>query len=72
MSYVKCPDCSREIKVFGESNADKIAKEYGIPLLARIPMEERITAAVDSGAIEELDEEYLDATVSAIEGLKKE
>lgn len=71
MSYVKCPDCNKEIKIFGESNADKIAKEYGLPLLARIPMEERITKAVDTGAIEELDVDYLDVAVKAIEELKK-
>ena len=66
MSYVKCGDCGKEIKIFGESHASDIAKEYGIPLLARIPMEERINAAVDSGTIEELDIDYLDAAVAAI------
>ena len=71
MSYVKS-DCSREIKIFGESGADKIASEYGLPLLARIPLEERITSAVDSGKIEELDVDYLDAAAASIEGLKKE
>ena len=26
MSYVKCPDCGKEIKVFGESHIDEIAE----------------------------------------------
>ena len=29
-SYLKCPDCGREIKLFGESNIDETAKELGI------------------------------------------
>ena len=27
MSYVKCPDCGKEIKIFGESNLQETAKE---------------------------------------------
>ncbi|MBQ2249747.1 MAG: Mrp/NBP35 family ATP-binding protein, partial [Clostridia bacterium] len=28
MSYVKCPDCGREIKVFGESHIEEVAKKF--------------------------------------------
>ena len=28
-SYVKCPDCGKEIKVFGESHIDEAAAEHG-------------------------------------------
>ncbi|WP_407426806.1 P-loop NTPase [Treponema sp.] len=68
MSYVKCPDCQREIKVFGESNINGIAKDYGIPVLARIPMSEDISKAIDEGDVERLDAEFLDAAVAAIKG----
>ena len=34
-SYIKCPDCGKEIKVFGESHIDEIAKELGVRYLAR-------------------------------------
>lgn len=37
MSYVKCPDCGREIKVFGDSHIEEIASEFGYDLLGRIP-----------------------------------
>ena len=69
MSYVKCPDCGKEIKVYGESNINGIAKDYGIPVLARIPIAEDISKAVDEGDIENLASEFLDAAVSQIEGL---
>ena len=31
MSYLKCPDCGREIALFGESKAEAIAKKFDIP-----------------------------------------
>ena len=67
MSYVQCPDCNREIKIFGESNVEKIALDYGIPLLAKIPMSEAITRAIDEGEVEALDGEFLEAAVKLIE-----
>ena len=67
MSYVKCPDCNQEIKVFGESNIHVIAKDYGIPVLARIPMSQDISSAIDEGDIERLDGEFLDAATALIE-----
>lgn len=67
MSYVKCPDCGKEIRIFGESNINGIAKNYGLPVLARIPMSEDISKAVDEGEIERLDADFLDAAVALIE-----
>lgn len=51
MSYVKCPDCGREIRVFGENNIDGIAKDFGLKVLARIPIEEKMSVATDNGEI---------------------
>ena len=39
MSYVECPDCGKQIKVFGESHIDEIAAEYDVPVLAKLPMD---------------------------------
>ena len=36
MSYVKCPDCGRELHVFGESKVKALAAKTGIELLAQI------------------------------------
>ncbi len=66
MSYVKCPDCSKEIKIFGESNTEKIAAEYNIPLIGRIPVEPKLAAACDAGAIELFDGAWLDEGLSQI------
>lgn len=69
MSYVKCPDCGKEITIFGKSNIDKIASDFNIPVLARIPMEETTSQAVDDGNVESLDCPYLDEAVKKIEAL---
>ncbi|MBP3561236.1 MAG: Mrp/NBP35 family ATP-binding protein [Treponema sp.] len=71
MSYVKCPDCQKEIYVFGKSNIEQIAENFNIPVLARIPMEQTTSAAVDAGDIESLDIEYLDEAAKKIESLLK-
>lgn len=60
MSYLKCPDCGKEISIFGESHLEETAKEYGIPVLARIPVDPNIAAAVDGGKIEYIDMPYMD------------
>ena len=67
MSYVKCPDCGKEIKLFGESNVDKVAAQYNIPLLGRLPIDPMVTAAVDKGAVEDVDVSVMDDTVAVLE-----
>ena len=66
MSYVKCPDCGKEIKVFGESHIDKIAEEFGYDLLARIPMDPKLTALVDKGWIEMMNNDYLESAAEVL------
>ena len=59
MSYIKCPDCGRKISVFGESGVDALAMEYGIPAVAKLPIDPALTKAADSGKIEEVKENPL-------------
>ena len=68
MSYVECPDCGKQIKVFGESHIDEIAAEYAVPVLAKIPMDPTLAAACDAGKIEYVENNYMK---DAIEVLKK-
>lgn len=71
MSYVKCPDCGKEITVFGKSNIDKISESFNIPVLARLPMEEKTSAAIDAGDVESLDIPELEAAAKKVEELLK-
>lgn len=71
LSYVKCPDCGKEIRVFGESHIEEIAKQFGYDLLGRIPMDPKLSALVDRGMIELMENDYLDsACQTLIEKLK--
>ena len=69
MSYVKCPDCGREIHVFGESHIDEVAAKYGLKVLGKLPMEPKLAAACDRGAIELCEGDGLEPTADLIEGL---
>lgn len=67
MSYVQCPDCGKKIEMFGESHTDEIAKEYGLPLLARTPIDPALARAADGGVIELFEGDYLNAAADAVE-----
>ncbi len=56
MSYFKCPDCGKTHKIFGDSRVEALAKEYGIPLTASLPIDPSIAEAVDEGRAEGLFE----------------
>lgn len=71
MSYVKCPDCGKKITVFGKSNIDKIAEEFKLPVLARLPMDESVSQAVDAGDIENIEVMEIQNAAAAVEGLLK-
>ncbi len=66
MSYVTCPDCGKQIKVFGESHIDEIAEKFGYDLLAQIPMDPKLTALVDKGWIEMMDNTYLESAAEVL------
>lgn len=66
MSYLECPDCGKKISVFGESHIDEIGKEHGLPVLAKIPIDSKITQAVDQGTIEYLEGSWMDEAVKAV------
>lgn len=71
MNYVKCPDCDKEIKIFGESHIDEIAKDFNIPVLARIPIEYGMSSRIDNGEVESIDSPFLDNAVNTVEALLK-
>lgn len=69
MSYLTCPDCGKQISVFGESRIDEVAKENAIPVLAKIPIDPKIAKAVDEGTVEYLEAAWLDEAVKAVEAV---
>ena len=59
MSYLLCPDCGKKIEIFGHSKADGIASEYGIPTVAKLPVDPKISEYADAGRIEDYETDAL-------------
>ena len=70
MSYLTCPDCGKKIEVFGHSKAKAIAAEYGIPSVARMPLDARISELADAGRIEDYETDALKEVFEQIEKAK--
>ena len=67
MSYFKCPDCGKEIKVFGESHIDEVAAKYALPVLGKLPIDPTLASACDRGIIELFGGDWLEGAADAIE-----
>jgi Mrp family chromosome partitioning ATPase len=52
MSYLMCPHCGERILPFGESGVDAIAREYGVPVLGKLPLDPALSAAADHGQLD--------------------
>ncbi len=66
MSSFRCPDCGSVHAIFGESHADDIAKAHGISPVCRLPIDPKLAAAVDAGAVELCEEDALDTLVKKL------
>ena len=69
MSYLECPDCGKHINVFGESHTEQVAEEYGLKLLAQIPIDPKIAQMVDGGQVEYIEMPWFEEAVKAVENL---
>ncbi|MEG0338765.1 MAG: Mrp/NBP35 family ATP-binding protein [Oscillospiraceae bacterium] len=69
MSYLVCPDCGKEISVFGKSRAEETAAKYEIPLLAKLPIDSGLAALADKGSLELFEGDWLNVAASAVEKL---
>ena len=50
----RCPDCGKHIEVFGKSRVEEVAAQYGVPVLAKLPIDPKLAEAVDAGQIEDV------------------
>lgn len=67
MSYLTCPDCGKKMEIFGHSKAAEIAAEYGIPAIARMPLDSNISKLADAGRIEDYETDALKDVFAQIE-----
>ena len=71
MSYVACPDCGKKIPVFGDSHVDEIAARYGLPVLAKLPIDPALAKACDQGVIELYEGDWVDQAADRLEQVEE-
>lgn len=65
-SYIKCPDCGKELHVFGESHIDEIAAGLNTSVLGKMPIRTDYAAAADAGEFSGVLNEYVDGALTAL------
>ena len=68
-SYLVCPDCGKEIKVFGESHIDEVAAGMDLPVLGKMPIDPAYAELADQGLFDKADNIYLENAVKIISEL---
>jgi len=66
MSYLLCPDCGKEIPLFGQGRTQAAADAHHLPLLARIPIDPALAQLTDEGRIEDLRSQWLVPVIDAV------
>ena len=70
-SYIICPDCGKEIKMFGESYIKEICGDLNVALLGQMPMDQKFAQAADAGKIYAVENSYISIAKEALELLDK-
>ena len=66
-SFLECPDCGKRIEVFGKSHLEDVAKEFDLPVLARLPIDPKVAQCYDSGLMETVATDAMDQVIEAVE-----
>ena len=67
MSYVSCPDCGKNLYLFGEGKTADAARRHGLALLAQMPIDPALARLVDEGSIEEMQSTALEPVADVLE-----
>jgi Mrp family chromosome partitioning ATPase/predicted Fe-Mo cluster-binding NifX family protein len=68
MSYFACPNCEEKYPIFGESRIDETAKEYGLDVIAKIPVDPRLASVCDRGMVELFIGDWFDSFGEKLDG----
>ena len=55
MSWFRCENCGEKHYIYGKSRLEEAAAQFGLKILARLPIRSDVAAAVDAGRIEDVD-----------------
>ena len=68
-SYLKCPDCGKEIALFGESHIDEVAAQIGTKVLGKLPLDPAYAKSADAGEFYHMENPYLDTAVEVLKAI---
>ncbi|HKS59618.1 MAG TPA: Mrp/NBP35 family ATP-binding protein [Thermoplasmata archaeon] len=75
MASFRCPHCGKETALFGPSRTDQIAAEYGIPVLATLPIDPNVSIQADAGRVEQVADSLIarlaDAFVQSVDAAQR-
>ena len=67
MSYLICPDCGKEIPLFGQGKTQAAAEAHSLKLLARMPIDTKLAELADAGRIEDFQGRWLTPVADVLE-----
>ena len=67
MSYLVCPDCGKEIPLFGQGKTQAAAQAHGLKVLGRMPIDPKLAELTDAGRIEDFEGGWLDPLAGILE-----
>lgn len=63
MRFLKCPDCGKEIPLFG---SDAAVEDTNVPVLERVPLDPKVASACDAGTLAQTEVPYLSKTAEIL------
>ena len=66
-SYLLCPDCGKEIPLFGPGRTQAAADAHSLKLLARMPLNPELASLTDAGRIEDFQGDWLENLAGILE-----
>lgn len=67
MSSYICPSCQQEHRLFGDAHIEKIAEEYQLDILAKLPMSPGLATLCDQGTVEMFNGDWLEPVAEILE-----
>lgn len=69
MSYLSCPDCGKQMEMFGNSHITEVANDLKTKALGRLPVDPVLAQLCDKGMIESYNHDYLVDAVAVLENI---
>lgn len=75
MAELQCPQCGHRMAPFGPSHVESVAREYGVPVIAHLPLDPQLSMLCDAGKVEQFTapavSAYADTFLAAMDRAEK-